>query len=467
MSESLVRAVSDLCKLDVVASRDDCLERLRADPFDVVIVCDPLGDGAGIELLMVIAQRHPEVMRAFAADPRRIMMVSGKLGRFNVLGSVRYPLVPNEIRALLKSAQAVQAANADTSNMQHIVLEGDAPMQTDSARMDSRLEIAPDWRPEEGALIKPQIDPKKALEEFETPQWTVEGHQNPESQQTPRTQSGRTIASSNKLVAFRGGISIPTAAQQPARNMDAALHVARSLHGVGSNHGEQSARFGVGAPQHLAHSRAVQEAAVAETKAVSQIRPHARRVVIVLTRDKECLDTTVAALAGQAVSVMHAAEEEAAYKALRKHGAIAVLADVGMFNGSPRRFLDRLCTVCGQAPIIAVGGRASDTLHVAPLLSAGTIQRFLVKPMNRAQTRKAFQSVLQLPVDSDPTVPRESVPFASLIDRVTATDLRSSLNKQPWRVRLARMSVRYWQWAVGGAVLGVSAMLALAFALSG
>jgi hypothetical protein len=59
------------------------------------------------------------------------------------------------------------------------------------------------------------------------------------------------------------------------------------------------------------------------------------------------------------------------------------------------------------------------------------------------------------------------VPFASLIDRVTATDLRSSLNKQPWRVRLARMSVRYWQWAVGGAVLGLSAMLALAFVLSG
>jgi hypothetical protein len=29
------------------------------------------------------------------------------------------------------------------------------------------------------------------------------------------------------------------------------------------------------------------------------------------------------------------------------------------------------------------------------------------------------------------------------------------------------MSVRYWQWAVGGAVLGLSAMLALAFVLSG
>src|SRR5262245_6046136 len=115
--EPLIRALRDLCQLEVVASKDVCLERLRAEAFDVAIVCDQIADGSGLELLMAIAQRHPEVMRAFAADQRRLMQVGGKLGRFNVLESVRYPLVASELRGLLRSAQAVQDANADTANM--------------------------------------------------------------------------------------------------------------------------------------------------------------------------------------------------------------------------------------------------------------------------------------------------------------------------------------------------------------
>jgi hypothetical protein len=73
---------------------------------------------------------------------------------------------------------------------------------------------------------------------------------------------------------------------------------------------------------------------------------------------------------------------------------------------------------------------------------------------------------LELQANSDPTVPRESVPFASIIDRVIATDLRESLKKQSWRVRIARLARKYWHWAIGSAVLGLSAMMALAFVLS-
>lgn len=484
--EQLAHAVRDLCQLNIVNSPDLCLEKLRAEEFHVAIVCDRIANGTGLDLLMLVAQRHPEVMRAFAADTRRLKHVSGRLGRYNVLESVRYPLVPSELRALLKSAQAVQDANADTSNMQHIVLEGDSPVQNESVRMDSRLEIAPEWRPDEAALTQPKPDPKQALAEFETPHWTVEGSPHP----TPPTPSGRNIAPSNKLAAIRGDgtpneqrstphlravPSHPSAIQSsganersanPASGVGATQRNAGQVLGLGSPNGEQSARFGVGAPQHMAHARAMQEAAISDTNALPPKRTNSRRVVVVLTRDKECLDVAIASLAGRAVSILHAPDEDNAVKALRKHGAIAVLVDVGIVNGSARRFLERICAVT-DAPVIAVGGRASDTMQIAPLLTSGTVQRFLVKPMNRIQTRTAFAAVLEMPADNDPTVPRDSVPFASIIDRVAATDLRIALKNESWSTRVMRLAKDHWHWVVGGAVLGVSAMMALVLALSG
>ena len=74
-------------------------------------------------------------------------------------------------------------------------------MQNENARTDSRLELAPEWRPDEAALIQPKPDPKAALADFETPQWTVEGADKP----TPQAPSGRNLVSSSKLVAIRGG----------------------------------------------------------------------------------------------------------------------------------------------------------------------------------------------------------------------------------------------------------------------
>jgi hypothetical protein len=75
--------------------------------------------------------------------------------------------------------------------------------------------------------------------------------------------------------------------------------------------------------------------------------------------------------------------------------------------------------------------------------------------------------VLKLPADPAQSDTRDAVPFASIIDRVTATDLRQSLEGQRWHIRLARISLRNWHWALCGIVGGVGAMIALAFLLSG
>jgi DNA-binding response OmpR family regulator len=400
----MIRAVRDICVLETATTKGLCLEKLRTEKFDAVIVCDQLADGHGLELLAQIAQHYPSTLRAFAADPRRLMQMRGRMGPFNLLQAVRYPIVPAELRAMLKSAQAAHAADADTTNVQHIVLEGDASAEPNvSTPSYPRLEIAPDWRPEDGVPIRrAKLSPPEVSLNVEIPHWTVE-------------DAPSNIASL-RTADFK-------------RNIGAARELVR------------------------------------ETQPVIPLRTHKRRAVIALTRDQECLDIVVAALAGRAVTVLHLSDEVAAAKALKQHGAIAVLVDIAVASGSPRRFLERICLLTADTFILAVG-RASDSVHIAPLLSRGSIHRFLVKPMNRAQTRGAFDKFLSLSSNTLANAPSDAVPFASLIDRVTVTDFRKSLDKIPWHVRFSRIALRNWHWALGGTLLGLAAMLALAFLLS-
>ena len=705
---TLARAVRDFCRLDGVTRKDLCLERLQLEAYDAVIVCDRLGDGEGLELIVQIAQRHASLLRTFAAEPRRLLQMRGRLVPFNLFQTLHYPLRPTELRAMLRSAMAAQAANADTTNVQHIVLEGDAATDSESTQpqqpeeyvfgqtgsMQSQLpeghaaghainrrsqgpeghaagrtinsqSQGPEGRaagrafnaqcqrqdghaagrtvntqsqgseghaagrafntqsqgpdgyagghafntqsqgpdgyaggrafntqpqgpeghgagrainaqsqgPEghgagrainaqsqgpEGHAANRAINAQSQGPEgravgraINTPSQGSEGHaagrainaqaqqpqhpaigratttqsprleghvpgramstqsqlpdghatgtagnsqsQRPESHSTASTPSSRfKVANPAPINGVHSpprlelapdwkkhdGVPHPSAApnttQPSASEMLAGMKLPHwTIEGSSQTAADNtkgrklasSAMSHAGAPQHLAHSRAVQDAAIAATKAVPSSRANARRVVIVLTRDKECLDTTVAALAGRAVSVMHAADEDFASKALKRYGAIAVLVDVTLANGSPQRLLDRICASGGGAPVFAAG-RAIDIKHIAPLLSKRKVHRFLVKPMSRAQTRTAFESLLAITASADASNSLESVPFASLIDRVTANDLRSAIDNPAWHVQLIRLGKQHWHWALGGIALGLGAMFAIALTLS-
>ena len=610
---TLARAVRDFCRLDGVTGKDLCLERLQLEAYDAVIVCDRLGDGEGLELIVQIAQRHSSLLRTFAAEPRRLLQMRGRLAPFNLFQTLHYPLRPTELRAMLRSAMAAQAANADTTNVQHIVLEGDAATDSESAQPQehvfSHLESMQSQLPEghatgraAGHAINTQsqgpVGHAAGRAMNAQPQGPVghaagratnsqprgpEGHaagratnsqpQGPEGHAAGRAMNsqsqgpeahaaGRAMNSQSQgPEGYAAGRAMNAQAQKP---QDPAIGRAMSAqsqrpdgHATGGAGNWQSQRpesYGTasapssrskvanpapingarspprlelapdwkthdgmphpstapntrqssasemlagmklphwtiegssqaaadntkgrklassamshtGAPQHLAHSRAVQDAAIAATKAAPSSRANARRVVIVLTRDNECLDTTVAALGGRAVSVMHAADEDFASKALKRHGAIAVLVDVTLANGSPQRLLDRVCASADGAPVFAAG-RAIDIKHIAPLLSQRKVHRFLVKPMNRAQTRTAFESVLATTASADASGSLESVPFASLIDRVTANDLRSAIDNPAWHIQLIRLGKQHWHWALGGIALGLGAMFAIALTLS-
>ena len=125
MLEAIARSLRELYTVDAVTNKGDCLDLLRANPFEVIVAGERLEDGSGLELLGQIAKRWPSVLRIFAADPERLKLLRGKLGPFELFQTLTYPIDPDRLLSVLTLADAAQDANADTSNIQHVVLGSD------------------------------------------------------------------------------------------------------------------------------------------------------------------------------------------------------------------------------------------------------------------------------------------------------------------------------------------------------
>jgi protein TonB len=126
-NEAIARSLRDLYTVDAVTNKGDCLDLLRSNTFEVIVATERLEDGSGLELLGQIAKRWPSVLRIFAADRQRLKLLKGRLGPFELFQTLTYPIDPDRLIATLNLADAAQDANADTSNIQHVVLSGEPP----------------------------------------------------------------------------------------------------------------------------------------------------------------------------------------------------------------------------------------------------------------------------------------------------------------------------------------------------
>lgn len=136
MLEATARALRDGFSIDAVTGKADALDLLRQNDFHVVVACERLNDGSGLDLLSQTAKRWPQTIRLFAATADRISLLRGRLGPFKLFQTLDYPINPGQLGSVLMLAQAAQAADADTTTIQHIVMgesgasEVDAPTQT-------------------------------------------------------------------------------------------------------------------------------------------------------------------------------------------------------------------------------------------------------------------------------------------------------------------------------------------------
>jgi TonB family protein len=131
--ETTVRALREHFVIDAVTNKADCLDLLRQNTFDIVVACERLEDGSGLELLSQIAKRWPATLRVFAADRERLRLLQGRLGPFELFQALSYPINPEKLLSTLSLAQEAHDAHADTTTIQHIVLSGEQAIEPQRA----------------------------------------------------------------------------------------------------------------------------------------------------------------------------------------------------------------------------------------------------------------------------------------------------------------------------------------------
>jgi hypothetical protein len=79
---------------------------LERAEFDLVIACETLGDGSGLEVLSYIAANTPNTLRIFAARPATLNLLKGELGLFGLFRTLPYPINFRKLWAALNLARS-------------------------------------------------------------------------------------------------------------------------------------------------------------------------------------------------------------------------------------------------------------------------------------------------------------------------------------------------------------------------
>jgi CheY-like chemotaxis protein len=107
----MLEAIARVFEVDVATTKATCIDLLRANRFDVIVACERLGDGSGLELLSHVGQRWPHVIRILAIEPDRRAMLRGRLGPFKLFETLSYPIDERKLEAALERAAEQIAIN--------------------------------------------------------------------------------------------------------------------------------------------------------------------------------------------------------------------------------------------------------------------------------------------------------------------------------------------------------------------
>jgi protein TonB len=123
--EAAARSLVGLIDSTQVTTKSECLARLRAGGIDIVIACERLADGSGLDLLATLGMSDPGVLRIFAADAERLKKLGGHLTPFKLFDTIGYPLDSMQLRSAMALAIA-QQGDLLSGEFENIVLGEDA-----------------------------------------------------------------------------------------------------------------------------------------------------------------------------------------------------------------------------------------------------------------------------------------------------------------------------------------------------
>src|SRR5579859_2281102 len=72
-------------------TKSAALYLLERAEFDLVIACEKLGDGLGLEVLSHVTVNTPNTLRVFAARPSTLEALKNELGFFGLFRTFPYP----------------------------------------------------------------------------------------------------------------------------------------------------------------------------------------------------------------------------------------------------------------------------------------------------------------------------------------------------------------------------------------
>lgn len=122
--EAAGRSLGGLIDSVQVTTKSECLARLRAGGIDIVVACERLADGSGLDLLATLGMSDPDVLRIFAADAERLKKLGGHLAPFKLFDTIGYPLDSLQLRSAMALAIA-QRGDLLSGEFENIVLGGD------------------------------------------------------------------------------------------------------------------------------------------------------------------------------------------------------------------------------------------------------------------------------------------------------------------------------------------------------
>ncbi|HPF26509.1 MAG TPA: TonB family protein [Steroidobacteraceae bacterium] len=170
--ESVARALRGVVQLECVRTKSEALTRVKQNDYDVLIACERVGDGSGLDLLGRIGKYLPEMQRVFAAAPERLQLLGPRLNPFKVAHTIAYPI---DLEQLWLALAAV-AGGVDTSieeTIEHVVLDetGQTPVVPQTPRgagpaggtaTARKIEPEPDEQAATAPLRPPRAAPARA-----------------------------------------------------------------------------------------------------------------------------------------------------------------------------------------------------------------------------------------------------------------------------------------------------------------
>ncbi len=113
-------------EIHTAATKAACFALLGRVEFDLIVACETLADGSGLEVLSHVAVNTPNTLRIFAARPATLVLLKGELGLFGLFRTLPYPINFRKLWAaisLAREACVEDAVAAAEPPVRHVVLE--------------------------------------------------------------------------------------------------------------------------------------------------------------------------------------------------------------------------------------------------------------------------------------------------------------------------------------------------------